>query len=135
MDNKSLKKKMASGFFWKFGERILAQGISFAISVVLARLLSPSEFGIVAIIMIFITLANVFVTSGFAIALIQKSNADETDFSTNYYCSSVSALLIYVVLFFISPLIADFYQMPELCQVLRVFSLQLPFSQIASSRV
>ena len=71
----NIKNKIMSGLFWKFSERILAQGVSFLVSVVLARLLTPNDYGIVAIILIFISLADVFVTSGFSTALVQNKNA------------------------------------------------------------
>ena len=72
MSNKALKNKVLSGLIWKFGERILAQGVSFIVSVILARMLTPDEYGIIAMVLVFISLADVFVNSGFATALIQK---------------------------------------------------------------
>ena len=86
MNNESLKNSIFSGVFWKFAERILAQGISFIVSVVLARILMPADYGIVALILVFINIANVFVTSGFNTALVQNKDADRIDFSTNFYC-------------------------------------------------
>ena len=85
MDNKELKGKVFSGMFWKFGERIGAQGVSFLVSVVLARLLTPDDFGSIAILLIFIDIANVFVTSSFGVALVQKKDADDYDFSSVFY--------------------------------------------------
>ena len=70
MNNNS--KKIASGMFWKMGERFFAQGVSFLISLVLARILSPDDYGVIAMILVFINLANVFVSNGFSVALIQK---------------------------------------------------------------
>ena len=104
----SLKSKVFSGVFWKFSERILAQGVSFLVSVILARILAPAEYGIVAIVLVFITLANVFVTSGFSTALVQNKNANEIDFSTNFYCSLLMSILLYVVIFCSAPVISDF---------------------------
>lgn len=88
-----------SGFFWKFNEQITAQLVSFIVSIVLARILSPSDYGLVSLVNVFIILANVFVTSGFGTALIQKKDATELDFSTIFYCSFVFSLFLYVVLF------------------------------------
>ena len=85
MEQDSVKNKIFSGMFWKFGERILAQIVSFIVSVVLARLLLPEEYGIVSIVLIFITIADVFVSSGFTSALIQRKDATNEDFSTIFY--------------------------------------------------
>lgn len=130
--NNKLKNKIFSGLIWKFGERILAQGVSFAVSVVLSRLLLPNDYGVVAIVLIFINIANVFVTSGFSTALVQNKEANEIDFSTNFYCSLGMSFIVYVVMFLLSPLIADFYKMPELTLVIRVFSLRIPLSAFSA---
>ena len=87
MNNENLKNSIFSGVFWKFAERILAQGVSFIVSVILARILMPSDYGIVALILVFINIADVFVTSGFSTALVQNMDAYRIDFSTNFYCS------------------------------------------------
>ena len=129
--NDGLKNKIFSGLFWKFGERILAQGVSFAVSVVLSRLLLPDDYGVVAIVLIFINIANVFVTSGFSTALVQKKDATDVDFSTNFYCSLVMSLIVYIVMFFISPVIANFYVMPDLA-IIKVFSLRIPLSAFSA---
>lgn len=118
--------------FWKFGERILAQGISFLVSVVLSRILLPSDYGTVALVLIFINIANVFVTSGFSTALVQNKNASELDFSTNFYCSLALSAVVYGIVFGAAPYIADFYQMPELKTILRVFSLRIPISSFSA---
>lgn len=128
----NIKNKIMSGLFWKFSERILAQGVSFLVSVVLARLLTPNDYGIVAIILIFISLADVFVTSGFSTALVQNKNATVKDFSTNFYCSLLVSIVIYLVLFFLAPVISEFYNSSELCLVLRVFSLRIPLSAFSA---
>ena len=130
--NDGLKNKIFSGLFWKFGERLLAQGVSFAVSVVLSRLLLPDDYGVVAIVLIFINIANVFVTSGFSTALVQKKDATDVDFSTNFYCSLVMSLIVYIVMFFISPVIANFYVMPDLALIIKVFSLRIPLSAFSA---
>ena len=126
--SKNHQDKIFSGLFWKFAERILAQGISFVVSILLARLLAPEAYGIVAMVMVFINIANIFVTGGFSQALIQKKDADETDFSTIFHCSFVLSLLIYGICWLAAPYIAAFYNTPELTTVFRVFSLKLPIS-------
>ncbi len=85
MAEKEMKGKVADGLFWKILENGGSQGIQFVITILLARLLTPAEYGVVGIIMIFIIIANVFVQSGFSTALIQKIQADEADFSSVCY--------------------------------------------------
>lgn len=128
MSDKSLKSQVFSGLVWKFAERILAQGVSFIVSVVLARILMPSDYGIVALILVFINIANVFVTSGFSTALVQNKDAANDDFSTNFYCSLAISFLVYVVLFIAAPYIETFYKMDGLSLILRVFALRIPLS-------
>lgn len=122
------KRSVFSGLFWKFSERILAQGVSFVVSIVLARLLMPEDYGTVAMVNVFITIADVFVVSGFSTALIQKKDADDTDFSTILYCSLLVAVVIYIILFVSAPFISEFYNTPILCNVIRVFSLRMPLA-------
>ena len=76
---------ITSNFVWKLAERILARGIEFIVSIAIARMLAPEDYGIIAMVLVFIVLADVFVTSGFSSALIQKKDADDLDFSTIYY--------------------------------------------------
>lgn len=128
MKDKDLKNKVFSGLIWKFAERILAQGVSFIVSVVLARILMPSDYGIVALILVFINIANVFVTSGFSTALVQNKDANSVDFSTNFYCSFALSILVYGILFAIAPFLSQFYEMPDLALILRVFALRIPLS-------
>jgi len=122
------KRSVLSGMFWKLGERTLAQFVSFVVSLVLARLLTPDDYGIVAMVLVFIAIADVFITSGFATALVQKKDADDTDFSTMFYCSLVTSLVIYAVIFFAAQPIADFYGNEFLIIVIRVFALRVPLS-------
>lgn len=129
-NNGSLRRQIASGLFWKFGERIIAQGISFIVSVILARILMPEDYGVIALIQVFITLANVFVSNGLGDALIQKKDTDELDFSTMFYCSVGMSLVLYFILFFSSPIIANFYGDSNLVPYIRVLSLQILLSAI-----
>lgn len=131
-DTGSLKKKTISGLFWRFSERITAQLISFIVSIVLARLLLPEQYGTIACVTIFITLANVFVTSGLGTALVQKKNADELDFSTMFWSSFSISIALYLLLFFLAPLIGELYNDPLLVPVIRVMSLKLPIAAISS---
>ena len=121
-----------SNLAWKFAERISAQIVTFVVSIVLARLLDPSHYGIVAMVTVFITIANVFVHDGFGSALIQKKNADKLDFSSVLITNLFLAVVLYFLLFFTAPLISSFYGKgyEELTPVLRVLSLRLILSAI-----
>ncbi|MGI6170760.1 MAG: lipopolysaccharide biosynthesis protein [Butyricicoccus sp.] len=130
--NQSMRGKVFAGLFWKFGERISAQLISLIVSIVLARLLSPDDYGAVALVMVFITIANVFVASGFGNALIQKKNADNLDFSSVFYLNIALGLVLYAVLFFASPAIASFYNMPVLSPALRVLGIRIVVASVNS---
>ena len=125
---------LLGNFFWKFAERISAQVISMVISIVLARLLGPADYGVVAIVMIFITFANVFVSDGFGKALIQKKDSNALDFYSVLYFNFAFAVVLYLILFFTAPLIADFYGSGYeiLVSIIRVLALRLPLTAINS---
>lgn len=131
-ENKNLKKQVVSGMVWRFGERICAQGVSFVLSIVLARILMPEDYGMVALLLVFINIANVFVTNGFGEALVQQKDVTDIDYSTVFYCSTLVSIVIYAILFISAPGIARFYSNMSLCRVLRVFSLQIPISAVKS---
>lgn len=129
-DNKDIQKKVVSGVFWKFGERIIAQGVAFIISLVLARILIPEQYGTVSLVLVFINIANVFVSDGLGASLIQKKDSDEVDFSTMFFCSLGFATVLYIILFIGAPIIADFYENDELTAIVRVLSLQIPLASV-----
>lgn len=128
----SEKKQVIQGAFWKFAERIAAQLVSLMVSIILARLLSPSEYGTISLVMVFVTIANVFVSSGFGQALIQKKDADSLDFSSVFYFSLGFTFLLYIIFFILAPYIAMFYDMPILSPVLRVLAISIPIMGINS---
>ena len=132
MAETSLKKQIMSGMVWKFAERFIAQGVSFVVSLVLARILMPSDYGIIAIINVFITIADVLLTSGLNTALIQKQDVDELDFSTIFYCNFILGMGLYAILFVAAPFLATAYKMPLLKQAIRVFAIRLPISSFQS---
>lgn len=132
MTSNSLKSKTISGLLWKFAERIGAQAITFVLSIILARLLSPSDYGAIAILLIFITIADVFVNAGFGSALIQKKDADDLDFSSVFYFSFIFSVFVYFVVFLAAPFIANFYSMPILEQTLQVLALRIPVAAVNS---
>lgn len=123
-----------SNLIWKFAERITAQLITLVVSVILARLLDPEHYGVIAIVTIFITIANVFVSDGFGSALVQKRNADIIDFSSVLYFNIIFSSILYIILFFLAPLISKFYGAGYeiLTPVTRVLGLRLILSGINS---
>lgn len=132
MQDGTKKDSALTGVVWAFSERILAQVVSLVVSIVLARLLLPSEYGIVALVMIFITIANVFVSYGLGDALIQKKDADARDFSTIFYCNVTISILIYGLILVAAPFIADFYHEPLLIPVVRILGIKIPIAAINS---
>lgn len=129
---KSLKDKVVFGMMWRFMERILAQLVTFVVSIILARLLTPSHYGTISLTTIFISIANVFVVDGLGKALIQKKEADNIDFSTTFYANIIFSIFLYIIVFTISPVIAKFYKEPVLTPVLRVLALRIPLAAINS---
>ena len=129
----SLKSSVITSLIWKFLERIGTQGVQFVVAIVLARLLAPADFGLIALVTVFIALANVFVQSGLNTALIQKKDADNVDFSTVFYASLAIAALLYGLLFVGAPLIADFYNgQTKLIPVIRVLGIILLMGAVNS---
>ena len=123
MDSINLKKKAFSGFFWKFSERISAQLVSLIVSIILARILIPEDYSVVGIVAIFFAFCNIFISGGLNGALIQKKNADLEDYSTIFYVNMGLALVLYIVMFFSAPLIANLYDKEILIPVIRVMGL------------
>lgn len=121
-------KVFVDNLFWKFLERCGSQGVSIIVSIILARMIEPSAFGIISLIYVFTSILNVFVDSGMGVALIQKKDADDVDFSSVFFFNISLGVVLYLLMFAASPLIASFYEMPELVDVLRVASLILLIS-------
>ena len=132
MNEKQLKNKAASGFAYRFAERALARGISFVLQLLLARLLMPEEYGLIALVTVVITICDVFVTYGFGNALIVNKDSDQLDFSTCFYFCIFLAVIIYIGLFFASPLIAAYYRQEGLTPILRVMGFRIPLAAINS---
>lgn len=110
---------------WKILEKFGSKGIQFVIQIILARILVPDDYGIVAILTVFISLSNVFIQNGFSTSLIQKKEATKEDFCTALFCSMGIAVLFYIILFVSAPFISQFYEMDNLAVYLRVQSLIL----------
>lgn len=122
--------KIIGNFIWRFAERSGAQLVTFVVSIVLARILMPEDYGTVALVTVFTTIMQVFVDSGLGTALIQKKDADDLDFSSVFYFNFAVCIILYMIMFFSAPLIASFYNMPELTPVVRVISLTIVISGV-----
>ena len=119
----SVRSQLLHGVAWNFIEKVLMRGSSFVIGIILARLLSPSDFGLVGMLAIFISISNVFIEGGLAKALIQRQNCSDIDFSTAFVSNVGMSLVIYAILFVSAPWIADFYDEPILTPLTRVLAL------------
>lgn len=117
--------KTTNGFLWKLFERFGVTGTQFVLQIILARLLAPEHYGALSIMIIFTTLANVFVQNGFNTALIQNKDVDEDDYSSVFWVSFIIAVILYVMIFFASPFIGAFYKMPEIVTPMRVLGLMV----------
>ena len=127
----SLKQKTLSGVLWSCVERFSVQGIQFVIMVIMARILLPSDYGMIGMLAIFIAIAQTLIDSGFSNALIQKKDRSEIDYSTVFYFNIAVGIVLYFILFFSSPLIARFYNTPELTGLTRVLALNLFINSLA----
>lgn len=119
----TLKSKFFSGVIWTFVQNVGLRLLSFVFTVILTRILSPEEFGLIGMLSIFISVSLVFISSGFADALVQKSECTSKDYSTAFFFNVGVSVLIYIILFFAAPLIANFYHEPQLCLLTRVLAL------------
>lgn len=116
---------MRRAFFWKLLERFGVQGIQFILQIILARLLSPEHYGVLSIMIIFTSLANVFIQTGFNTALIQNKDVTEEDYSSVFWVTLGIAGIMYGLIYLGAPLIGDFYAMPDIVAPLRILALML----------
>ncbi len=134
----SLKKQALSGVLWSSLQMFSTQGISFVVSIILARLLLPAEFGLIAMLGIFMGLGTALINSGLTQSLIRTQEADEEDFSTVFYFNLIGSILIYGIVFMCAPFIAIFYKQQLLSSIIRVYSLTFiinAFSAIQTTRL
>ena len=127
-----LKKKTIKGVTWSFVEQFLSKGIGFVIGVILARLLTPEDYGLVGMLGLFLGLSSVFIDGGLASALIQCQNRTEKDYSTVFYINMAMSISLYILLFLFAPLIAKFYEQPLLTKITRILSLSLIIGALSS---
>lgn len=132
-DNVSdIKRKSLTGFAWRMGEGLIAQGMTFVVGMVLARLLTPTEFGLVALSGIFLAIVNVFADCGLGQALIQKKNTDDLDSNTVFYAGLGIVSVLYLLVFLTAPLVAELFKQPPVANLLRVSALTLFLSSYNS---
>ena len=127
----SLKQKAAKGILWSTVERFSVQGVQFVIMIVMARLLTPYDYGIIGMLAIFIAVAQSLIDSGFSQALIRKQDRTDVDNNTVFYFNIVVSALLYLILYVSAPFVADFYDTPQLCTVMRVVCLGIVFNSFA----
>lgn len=127
-----LKKKAFSSMIWKMLERVGAQSISLVVSIVIARLLTPSDYGVVSLVTIFFSFANVLISNGFNTALIQKKDVDQTDYSTVFVITAIFSILIYCALFLTAPAISRLYGQPLLIPIIRIMGITIIINGVKS---
>lgn len=130
MKNKSENNSTIANFIWRFTERTAAQLVTFVVSIILARILSPEYYGTIALVTVFTTILQVFVDSGLGIALIQKKDADDLDFSSVFFFNMFMCVVLYIVMYIASPYIAAFYNDKGLTPIIRFISLTIIISGV-----
>lgn len=130
MKNKSENNSTIANFIWRFTERTAAQLVTFVVSIILARILSPEYYGTIALVTVFTTILQVFVDSGLGTALIQKKDADDLDFSSVFFFNMFMCVVLYIVMYIASPYIAAFYNDKGLTPIIRFISLTIIISGV-----
>lgn len=128
MAEESLKKKTVKGVAWSAVERFSSQGVNFVFNILIARILLPEDYGVVALLAVFLMVSRTFIDSGFSSALIKKANCTDADYCTVFYFNFLVSVFFFILLWFAAPLIASFYKIPLLTNVTRVMSLTLVFN-------
>lgn len=123
--SQNLKDKAVSGVFWSGIERFSVQGVQFVVQIIMARLLLPSDYGMISMLAVFLQLTQLFMDSGFSDALIQKKDRTPLDLSTVYYFNIAISILFYLIVYVAAPYIAQFYHMAELAKITRLIFLNL----------
>lgn len=126
------KKKIAGGLIWSTIERLSVQGIQFLFQIFLARLLSPSDYGVIAMLSVFMAVSQSLIDAGFTNALIRKTDRTDVDVSTVFYFNLLISILLYFLLFLFAPMIANFYHIEALAKISRVYMLALPISALGA---
>ena len=135
MVNQNLKDKAVKGTFWSAADAFLGQGVTFLVGIVLARILSPAEYGLIGIVIIFTIILSGLVDSGFSNALIRKKDTTDKDYNTMFITNMAMSLLGYFLLWISAPAIAQFFERPELVSIARVTGLILIFQAASITQV
>lgn len=123
-------KKLINNISWSVAEKMMTEVVNTIITILLARFLMPEDYGVVSLVQVFISISTILVTCGLGPSLIQKKDIDEDEISTIFYLNFLFGLFIYLILFFIAPLVASFYSKNELTSILRVLAIKIPISAI-----
>lgn len=121
----SLRKKSILGVFWAFAQQFSNQAVTFIVSIFLARILMPADFGLIGMIAVFMAISQVLLNSGLTQSIIRQTNPTQSDYSTVFFFNIGSSIILYIVLFFCAGFIADFYNQPVLTSIIRVYTLTL----------
>lgn len=132
MSDNSLRSKSLHGIFWSGFDKLSYYAIQFIVNIILARILTPEDYGVIGIMLVFISFFNIFVDGGFSTALIQKNNADNEDFNTVWVCNIVTSVILYLILIISSPFIAKYYSNELIHDYLKVLGLILPISALSA---
>ena len=135
MSGESLKSKTIKGVGWSAADAILGQGVTFIVGLVLARLLSPDEYGLIGICLIFTTVLNGIVDSGFSNALIRKKDVTDEDYNTMFMTNMAISIVLYVLLYVSAPFVSDFFHRVELTALVRATGLILFFNALSITPV
>lgn len=127
-----LKHKALKGVFWSGIDKAGVKAVAFIVSIVIARILSPSDYGVIGMILVFITIAKIFIDSGMSQALVQRKNRNASDMATAFYFNIAVAVICYLILFFTAPLISRFYEVAILTPILRTLGLNIIISSFAT---
>lgn len=132
MDNGNLKEKSVVAFFWRFFQNISSKLCTFFIQIIIARLVLPSDYGIIAIASIFMTIADVFIQTGFASGIVQKQDITKEELSSVFYSGLLLSIVLYIILYFFAPSVAKFYRIDLLVIVIRVQAIRIIISSLYS---
>src|SRR5690554_1985882 len=121
----SLRKKSILGIFWVFTQQFSNQAVTFIVSIFLARILMPADFGLIGMIAVFMAISQVLLNSGLTQSIIRQTNPTQSDYSTVFFFNIGASSILYIILFFSAGYIADFYNQPLLISIIRVYTLTL----------
>ncbi len=128
----SLKKQALSGIFWTFLEQFSNRIVTFLVSIILARLLLPEEFGLIAMISVFYSIARILIDSGLTQSVIRSEDVDDEDYSTVFYFNFFVSIIVYFLLYYSAPLVSSFYNQNQLTNIIRVYGLILIINSLSS---